>query len=97
MRDHSAKSESKTTDRQASQLHDIQRNNVIVFKPRAISVAVRIFLRRQKWRFRLLKRLILPARSMKRAAVGFIGAIFWTDYSASGDIVFGLRRHAHGH
>jgi len=76
MRDHSAKSESKTTDRQASQLHDIQRNNVIVFNQRAISVAVRNFLRRQKWRFRPLKRLILPARSIKRAAVGFIGPFF---------------------
>jgi hypothetical protein len=43
MRDHSAKSESKTTDRQASQLHHIQRNNVIVFNPRAISVAGRNF------------------------------------------------------
>ncbi len=76
MRDHSAKSESKTTDRQASQLHHIQRNNVIVFNPRAISVAGRIFLRRQRWRFRLLKRLILPARTMKRAAVELIGPFF---------------------
>jgi hypothetical protein len=76
MRDHSAKSESKTTDRQASQLHHIQRNNVIVFNPRAISVAGRNFLRRQRWRFRPLKRLILPARSMKRAAVEFIGPFF---------------------
>jgi len=76
MRDHSAKSESKTTDRQASQLHHIQRNNVIVFNPRAISVAGRNFLRPQRWRFRPLKRLILPARSMKRAAVEFIGPFF---------------------
>ena len=76
MRDHSAKSESKTTDRQASQLHHIQRNNVIVFNPRAISVAGRNFLRRQRWRFRPLKRLILPARSMKRAAVESIGPFF---------------------
>ena len=76
MRDHSAKSESKTTDRQASQLHHIQRNNVIVFNPRAISVAGRNFLRCQRWRFRPLKRLILPARSMKRAAVEFIGPFF---------------------
>jgi Glycosyltransferase 61 len=76
MRDHSAKSESKTTDRQASQLHHIQRNNVIVFNPRAISVAGRNFLRRQRWRFRPLKRLILPARCMKRAAVEFIGPFF---------------------
>ena len=76
MRDHSAKSESKTTDRQASQLHHIQRNNVIVFNPRAISVAGRNFLRRQRWRFRPLKRLILPTRSMKRAAVEFIGPFF---------------------
>jgi len=52
MRDHSAKSESKTTDRLASQLHYIQRNNVIVFNPRAISVAGRNFLRPQRWRFR---------------------------------------------
>ena len=76
MRDHSAKSESKTTDRQASQLHHIQRNNVIVFNPRAISVAGRNFLRRQRWRFRPVKRLILPARSIKRAAVEFIGPFF---------------------
>src|SRR5438034_638131 len=76
MRDHSTKSESKTTDRQPSQLHHIQRNNVIVFNPRAISVAGRNFLRRQRWRFRPLKRLILPARSMKRAAVEFIGPLF---------------------
>src|SRR6476660_8150055 len=76
MRDHSAKSESKTTDRQASQLHHIQRNNVIVFNPRAISVAGLNFLRRQRWRFRPLKRLILPTRSMKRAAVEFIGPFF---------------------
>src|SRR5205814_2548447 len=76
MRDHSAKSESKTTARQVSQLHHIQRNNVIVFNPRAISVAGRNFLRRQRWRFRRLKRLILLARSMKRAAVEFIGPFF---------------------
>jgi Glycosyltransferase 61 len=76
MRDHSAKSESKTTDRQASQLHHVQRNNVIVFNPRAISVAGRNFLRRQRWRFRSLKRLILPTRSMKRAAVESIGPFF---------------------
>src|SRR5438094_4692987 len=76
MRDHSTKSESKTTDRQVSQLHHIQRNNVIVFNPRAISVAGRNFLRRQRWRFRPFKRLILPARSMKRAAVEFIGPFF---------------------
>jgi Capsular polysaccharide biosynthesis protein len=76
MRDHSAKSESKTTDCQASQLHHIQRNNVIVFNPRAISVAGRNFLRRQRWRFRPLKRLILPARSVKRAAVESIGPFF---------------------
>jgi hypothetical protein len=76
MRDHSAKSESKTTDRQASQLHDIQRNNVIVFNPRAISMAVRNFLRRRRWRFRPLKRLVLPARSMKRAALESIGTFF---------------------
>jgi capsular polysaccharide biosynthesis protein len=76
MRDHSAKSESKTTDRQASQLHDIQRNNVIVFNPRAISMAVRNFLRRQRWRFRPLKRLVLPARAMKRAALASIGTFF---------------------
>src|SRR5437762_13096896 len=76
MRDHSAKSESKTTARQVSQLHHIQRNNVIVFNPGAISVAGRNFLRRQRWRFRPLKRLILPARSMKRAAVEFIGPFF---------------------
>jgi hypothetical protein len=76
MRDHSAKSESKTTDRQASQLHDIQRNNVIVFNPRAISMAIRNFLHRQRWRFRPFKRLVLPARSMKRVAVEFIGPFF---------------------
>ena len=76
MRDHSAKSESKTTDRQASQLHDIQRNNVIVFNPRAISMAIRNFLRRQRWRFRPIKRLVLPARSMKRAALESIGPFF---------------------
>jgi hypothetical protein len=76
MRDHSAKRESKTTDRQASQLHDIQRNNVIVFNPRAISLAVRNFLRRQRWRFRPLKRLTLPARFRKRAAAESIGTIF---------------------
>jgi len=74
MRDHSAKSESKTTDRQASQLHHIERNNVIVFNPRAISTAVRNFVRHHKWRFRPLKRLVLPARSMKRAALESIGA-----------------------
>jgi hypothetical protein len=74
MRDHSAKSESKTTDRQASQLHHIERNNVIVFNPRAISTAVRDFVRHHKWRFRPLKRLVLPARSMKRAALESIGA-----------------------
>src|SRR6266446_1789684 len=76
MRDHSAKSESKTTDRQASQLHDIQQNNVIVFSPRAISMAVRNFLRRQRWRLRPLKRLVLPAQSMKRAALESIGPFF---------------------
>src|SRR5438552_1034632 len=76
MRDHSAKSESKTTDGQASQLHDIQTNNVIVFNPRAISMEVRNFLRRQRWRFRPLKRWVLPARSMKRAALESIGTFF---------------------
>src|SRR5437660_11732415 len=74
MRDHSAKSESKTTDRQASQLHHIERNNVIVFNPRAISTAVRNFVRHHKWRFRPLKRLVLPARSMKRADLESIRA-----------------------
>jgi hypothetical protein len=49
---------------------------VFVFNPRAISVAGRNFLLRQKWRFRPLKRLILPARSMKRAAVESIGPFF---------------------
>ena len=76
MRDHSAKSESKTTDRQASQLRHIERNNVIVFNPRAISMAVRNFVRHHKWRFRPLKRLVLPARSMKRAARESIGALW---------------------
>src|SRR5437764_1056085 len=76
MRDHSAKSESKTTDCQTSQLHHIQRNNVIVFNPRAISTAVRNFVRHHKRRFRPLKRLVLPARSMKRAALESVGP-FW--------------------
>src|SRR5205814_367205 len=44
--------------------------------PSAVSVAGRNFLRRQRWRFRPLKRLILPARSMKRAAVECIGPFF---------------------
>jgi hypothetical protein len=76
MRDDSAKSESKTTDCQASQLHHSKRNNVIVFNPRAISTAVRNFVRHHKWRFRPLKRLVLPARSIRRAALEFIGT-FW--------------------
>src|SRR5689334_12919626 len=76
MRDHSAKSESKTTDRPASQLCHIQRNNVIVFNPRAISTRGRNFLRRQRWRFRPLKRVVLPVRSIKRAAREVIGTIF---------------------
>jgi hypothetical protein len=46
---------------------------VIVFNPRAISMQVRNFVRRHKWRFRPLKRLVLPARSMKRAALESIG------------------------
>jgi Glycosyltransferase 61 len=53
-----------------------QRNNVIVFNPRAISAAVGNFVRHHKWRFRPLKRLVLPARSMKRAALESIGT-FW--------------------
>src|SRR5437016_2682371 len=76
MRDHSARSESKTPDGQASQLHDIHTTNVIVFNPRAISMAIRNFLRRQRWRFRPFKRLVLPARSMKRAALESIGPFF---------------------
>src|SRR5438093_12291052 len=96
MRDHSAKSESKTTDGQASQLHDIQTNNVIVFNPRAISMEVRNFLRRQRWRFRPLKRWVLPARSMKRAALESIGTFFWTNYPAPRAINLGLRQHTHG-
>jgi hypothetical protein len=76
MRDHSTKSESKTTDRQPSQLHHLRPNNVMVFNPRAISMAGRDFLRRQRWRFRPLKRLIRPARSMKRAALQSIGPFF---------------------
>jgi Glycosyltransferase 61 len=46
---------------------------VIVFNPRAISMQVRNFVRRHKWRFRPLKRLVLPARSIKRAALESIG------------------------
>jgi capsular polysaccharide biosynthesis protein len=46
---------------------------VIVFNPRAISMAVRNFVRRRKWRFRPLKRLVLPARSMKRTVLESIG------------------------
>jgi hypothetical protein len=76
MRDHSAKSESKTADCQASQLRHIQRNNVIVFNPRAISTVVRNFVRRHKRRFRPLKRLVLPVRSMKRAALESIGGLW---------------------
>jgi len=49
---------------------------VIVFNPRAISTAVRSFVRHHKWRFRPLKRLVFPARSIKRAAVESIGP-FW--------------------
>jgi hypothetical protein len=49
---------------------------VIVFNPRAISMQVRNFVRRRKWRFRPLKRLVLPARSMKRAALESIGALW---------------------
>jgi hypothetical protein len=49
---------------------------VIVFNPRAISTAVRNFVRHHKWRFRPLKRLVLPARSMKGAALESIGT-FW--------------------
>src|SRR5467141_1050938 len=75
MREHFAKSESKTTDCQASQLHDIQKNNVIVFNPRAISMALRNFVRRHKWRFRPLRRLVLSARSIKRAALESIGTV----------------------
>jgi len=54
----------------------VSHETVIVFNPRAISMAVGNFLRRQRWRFRPLKRLILPVRSMKRAAVEFIGPFF---------------------
>ena len=46
---------------------------MIVFNPRAISRQVRNFGRRHKWRFRPLKRLVLPARSIKRAALESIG------------------------
>jgi hypothetical protein len=49
---------------------------VIVFNPRAISMQVRNFVRRHKWRVRPLKRLVLPARSMKCKALESIGA-FW--------------------
>jgi hypothetical protein len=49
---------------------------VIVFNPRAISMQVRNFVCRRKWRFRPLKRLVLPARSMKRAALESIGALW---------------------
>ncbi len=49
---------------------------MIVFNPRAISMQVRNFVRRHKWRLRPLKRLVLPARSVKRAALESIGA-FW--------------------
>ena len=49
---------------------------MIVFNPRAITMQVRNFVRRHKWRLRPLRRLVLPARSMKRAALESIGA-FW--------------------
>jgi Glycosyltransferase 61 len=39
-------------------------------------MAVRNFLRRQRWRFRPFKRLVLPARSRKRAALESIGPFF---------------------
>src|SRR5438874_8471918 len=39
-------------------------------------MAIRNFLRRQRWRFRPFKRLVLPARSMKRAALESIGPFF---------------------
>jgi len=49
---------------------------VIVFNPRAISTAVRSFVRHHKWRFRPLKRLALPARSVKRAALESVGSLW---------------------
>ncbi len=73
---HSTKSESKTADCQGSQLHDIQKANVIVFNPRAIAMQLRNFVRRHKWRLRPLKKLVLPLRSLKRATLQHAGRFF---------------------
>jgi Glycosyltransferase 61 len=54
----------------------IPNDKVIVFNPRAISMQVRNFVRRQKWRLRPVKRLVLPARSLNRAVLESVGA-FW--------------------
>lgn len=50
-------------------------NNVIVFNLRAIPIAVRNMARRQKWRLRPFKKLVLPIRSIKRIGLESVGGL----------------------
>jgi len=54
----------------------MQKANVIVFNTRAISMELRNFVRRHKWRLRPLKQLVLPLRSLKRATLQHAGKFF---------------------
>lgn len=59
----------KSTSRDAN-------NNVIVFNLRAIPIKVRNLVRRQKWRFRRLKKLVLSLQSIKRVGLEALGGFF---------------------